>query len=134
MDDRVGITKYCAVVLMTGPGAIFDWPDVVAQSTFDGIVCTGVTIGGSPPVNPLASVRIQFRVTPEDAGTGELELKSSTGDIVISDADLWAWSVVPFDVTLAPGRYWYDVLMTDSAGNKRRWLRGMWTVWQNVTK
>ena len=108
-------------------------PAAVTGDTYDGFSITGITIDGANPSNTLASVRLQFRTAP-DATTAALELTSAAADITIDDSATWAITIEAFTISLAAGRYYYDIEFTDSAGLIRTYVAGSWRVDQDVTR
>jgi len=98
-------------------------------------VLSGDTMRSAPQIqiddddDTLASVTIDFRLDP-DQSTASLSLTSGSGDIIINSSDALAWDfeVIPFEVSLAAGTYYFRVHCFNSDGDRRTPLCGEFLV------
>jgi hypothetical protein len=85
----------------------------VAGDTWAGL--TSVTIGtGRNSPGDLASVKMAFKLNPK-AVSPTLELTSAGGDITISDAVNWVFTVDPARLPLIPGNYVWQIETEDDS-------------------
>jgi hypothetical protein len=68
--------------------------------------------------------------TSADAGSSSLELKSADEQITITTATAGAWDfrIEKFEATPAPGDYVIALRTTNTDGEDRTWIEGVWTV------
>jgi hypothetical protein len=103
---------------------------------------SGDTWNGLPSVtiqNPLApgnldSVKMAFKVSPQN-GAPALELTSANGDITITDAANWVFTVNPGRYELPVGKYIWQVETADDSSPAyiQTILEGTAEVLNNVT-
>ena len=113
----------------------YNLPAISKGDTFPGLTVDSITVNGSQPTSALASVRMDFRTSP-DAATAALSINSATSAITISDNAAYTFTIEAFDVTLDPDTYYYDIETTDSGSTPtiRTYLKGVWKVVQDVTR
>ena len=97
-------------------------PDIVRGDTWDGI-SVGFNTSGTLLADPLVSVRMAFSEADTDIDT--LMLTSAAGQIVITSASDWQFTVnaiTPFP--LPAGTFYWNIETTDSAGSIKTYLVG----------
>ncbi len=95
----------------------------VCTDTWPGIPSISITVSGSPPAANVSSVKMEFRTNAESSDT-LLELTSAAGDILITSAANWTFSVPAQDLDLPAGTYTWGFRTTDVNGVKQTYLAG----------
>lgn len=110
-------------------------PAHVRGDTWEGFAVTGILIDDAAPATALASVLIHFRSATDATGTADHVLSTADADeLVIDDADAWAFTAPAQDLPLAAGKWYYDIQCTDAAGDIRTYIAGTLTIIQDVTR
>ena len=95
-------------------------PDIFRGDTWDGI-SVGLRTDGTLLANPLASVRMSF----SDGAADVLMLTSAAGQIVITSAADWRFTVNPITPFPLPvGIFYWNIETTDSMGTIKTYLAG----------
>ncbi len=101
----------------------------VQHDTWTGISSIAIT---PAPASALASVIMAFKVDPT-ATDPELELTSADGDITITNAATWTFSVPPQALDLAPGTWYWQIQTTSASGVVNTYLQGTLDVLNDYT-
>lgn len=113
--------------------AIFDFP---AHYQSDGLSSFTITLrhrGGDPVDLTGATVRMQLRSQLTNAVEYTFGTSRANSELIIEPdgvirfPDINSWGI-------KPGKYWYDLEVTDSRGFVRTYLRGSWNVNNDVTR
>ena len=91
--------------------AFITLPEAKADKTWDGLTAVSLSSTGTTFDEPLASVKMTFKL----AGVESLTLTSTDGEITITDAENWEFYVNKISrLPLAAGVYSYAVETTSS--------------------
>ncbi len=105
-----------------------------AGDTWSGIAVGPVSINEMQPINPLSSVRMQFRNFNKELGYEfNTVADPEKGLIVISNADSWEFQIEPQFLKLGAGRWKWDIECTDDQDNVITLYYGCLTVKEDIT-
>jgi len=103
---------------------------IVYRDTWGGLTLSFASDGTAMDSN-LSSVRMFFR--DADGVTG-LELTSADSEITITDANAWAFTVLPVNpLTLAIGNWYWSIETTNAFGIIKTYLAGTMKVINDAT-
>ena len=92
-----------------------------------------ITEDSLPPVNPVASVELQFRQNVWSPNPS-LTLSNTDGTIVITSAANWIFQFPEQDLPLKAGTYVYSLRTTDNTGKVQTYLTGQIVVQPSIVK
>ena len=110
-------------------------PAHVRGDTWDGFTVTSVLLDGVAPSSALASALIHFRTAKDATGDPDHVLSTADADeLVIDDEDAWTLRAPAQLLPLAAGKWYWDLQLTDAAGDTHTYITGTLTILQDVTR
>lgn len=70
---------------------------------------------------------VSWKVYPSGSETASIS-KSNGSGITINDAETWDFDIDSFDVSLAKGHYWHELVCTDANGEISTMFQGTWRI------
>jgi len=113
--------------------ATYAFPDTFSKDTLDAI---NFSAARTPTAfDDLASVEVEFRPSSTNNCGVSLELTSAGGQITITDAAAWEFTINEIEeLDLEPGYYVCSFRFTDVSGRRKNYLRGNITILQPETR
>lgn len=112
--------------------ATYNFPNHTKGDTFKGLSSLTITINSQAPTTTLASAKLQLRKTP--LGKVFLELSSEDDTIIIEDSAAWEISIPKILIDIPPYAYFYDLQTIDENGDVSTYLKGTWTIVEDITR